>query len=95
MNRIRMSETLVIVEIEGAKAVCCRDCEQRLCTLGKEPWKQGAKLNEYPMEGVGGDTYTTGPGVVLRQFVCPACGSLLDVETALAGDPFLNDVLYV
>jgi len=95
MSKIRMSETLVILESEGAKAVCCRDCEHRLSILGEKPWKKGAKLNELPMKGVGGDAFTTGPGVVLRQFVCPACGSLLDVETALAGDSFLNDILYL
>jgi acetone carboxylase gamma subunit len=32
---------------------------------------------------------------MLRQFCCPACGALLDTETALPGDPFLDDVVVV
>ena len=32
--------------------------------------------------------------VVLRRFACPGCGALLDSETALPEDPFLNDILF-
>jgi len=41
-----------------------------------------------PGAGLGVD-----PDVVIRQFCCPACGALLDSETALPGDPFLEDVV--
>ncbi|MDB5999601.1 MAG: Acetone carboxylase gamma subunit, partial [Rhizobacter sp.] len=33
--------------------------------------------------------------VVLRRFSCPQCGGLLDTETAMPDDPFLDDVLDV
>ena len=47
---------------------------------------------------VGGKIGQRGPlilceAVRLRRFVCPGCGALLDTETALAGDPFLDDVV--
>jgi acetone carboxylase gamma subunit len=35
------------------------------------------------------------PRVVLRLFACPHCGHLLDTETALPDDPFLEDVVAV
>jgi acetone carboxylase gamma subunit len=33
--------------------------------------------------------------VVLRRFSCPRCGHLLDTETALPDDPFLEDLVRV
>ena len=45
------------------------------------------------MAGAGGKAYSAGAAVRLRQFCCPGCGALLDSETALAGDPFLDDVV--
>ena len=33
--------------------------------------------------------------VVLRRFCCPRCGHLLDTETALPDDPFLEDLVKV
>lgn len=95
VNRIRMSETLVIVEADGDRAVCCRECGHRLCAADESSWKRHARLLERPMAGAGGAAYTTGKEVMLREFVCPGCAALLDVETALRGDPFLNDVLYL
>ena len=47
------------------------------------------------MAGLGGAAYTTGETVVLRRFFCPQCSALLDTETALVGDPYLDDVLFV
>jgi acetone carboxylase gamma subunit len=38
---------------------------------------------------------TAQPEVVLRRFSCPECGALLDTETAMPDDPFLDDVLDV
>ena len=35
--------------------------------------------------------YTTSDNLLLREFVCPGCGALLDTEIALPGDPFLED----
>ena len=46
------------------------------------------------MRGAAGIPYSGGERVVLRRFACPGCGALLDSETALPEDPFLNDVLF-
>ena len=44
------------------------------------------------MEDMGAIHFSGGP-VYLREFSCPQCATLLDTETALPEDPFLNDVL--
>lgn len=57
-------------------------------------WKAFAIRRDLPLAGAGGSAYDTGfPGVVLRQFICPGCATLLDTETATAQDPVLNDRL--
>ncbi len=92
--RQRMSNALEIRSSESGHGVCCTKCGHRLGPAG-EPWKTAAHLAEDSMRGSGGVTYTTGHEVVLRRFTCPECGALLDTETALRGDPFLNDVIFV
>ena len=52
-------------------------------------------LNETPVEKVAGPLHVTEGDVVLRRFLCPGCGTLLDTETASKGEPFLNDVLFL
>lgn len=73
--------------------ICCRGCGRELAPLGV-PWKPAAALDEAPMRGAGGAVYSAAPEVLLRRFCCPGCGALLDCETALEGDPFLDDVIY-
>ncbi len=86
----RLSATL---EIEAGR-IRCRKCARALGPSGK-PWKQQAALVESPMRGVAGVPYSGGgENVLLRRFSCPGCGALLDTETALPGDPFLDDVIY-
>ena len=85
----RVSEAL---ERRGAM-ICCRGCGRELAPPGV-PWKPAAALDEAPMRGAGGAVYSAAPEVLLRRFRCPGCGALLDCETALEGDPFLDDVIY-
>lgn len=57
-------------------------------------WKTFAIRRDLPLAGAGGGAYDTGfPGVLLRQFICPGCATLLDTETATAQDPVLDDRL--
>ena len=73
--------------------ICCSGCGRELAPTGT-PWKPGAALDETPMRGAAGAAYGGGEQVMLRRFFCPGCGALLDCETALDGDPFLNDIIY-
>jgi acetone carboxylase gamma subunit len=84
----RLSPTLLVI----AGRVCCASCGAAIAA-SHEPWKARAALDERPVASLG-PAYDTGDdGVVLRRFACPACGSLLDTETAMPGDPHLDDRL--
>ena len=91
---IRVSETLEIREKGAAKHICCRSCGHALVPAGK-PWKPHAKLMALPIKKVPGSSSAVDAQVVFRQFSCPQCGSLLDSETALPEDPFLEDIVMV
>lgn len=85
----RISPTL---EVNGESRIACVKCGHAFGPAGA-PWKQSARLGEKPMRGAGGAPYSAGEKVLLRSFFCPGCGALLDTETALPGDPFLDDVV--
>lgn len=90
----RISRALVLVDGDAGAVIQCARCGHAL-TAGGQAWKPAAVLREVPMQGVGGQAYSSGEQVVLRRFSCPNCGSLLDTETALPDDPFLEDILKV
>ena len=71
----------------------CKHCGGNLAD-GDGNWKESAVLQETPMRGLGGP-YASGGEVLLRSFSCPGCGALLDTETAIQGDPFLHDKLFI
>lgn len=73
--------------------ICCTACGLDFADAGG-PWKPAAALSESPLRGSAGEPYSSGEQVMLRRFSCPGCGALLDSETALPDDPFLNDVVY-
>lgn len=89
-----LSGSLAIVDTDDGKMIACQSCERPLVPSGR-PWKPEAAVRELPMQGAGGNAYASADHVVLRQFYCPGCGALLDSETAMSEDPFLNDVINV
>ena len=91
MNGTRISATLVVNE---NRAIACMACGHALGPAG-EPWKEAARLDEQSMQGAGGAPSAMPSRVLLRRFFCPGCGVLLDTESALAGDPFLTDIVRV
>jgi hypothetical protein len=85
-------ETPLSLEFVGAGSeitVCCAHCAHTLARRG-EAWKSALEPRERPMNEVMA-TYTTIERVKLREYACPACGALLDCETAYEGDPPLLD----
>ncbi len=96
MNETRSwSATLVSVAgPNGKRNIACRDCGHALCTT-EHPWKDHAVLDESPLHEAGGSAYgSAGKDVLLRRFHCPSCGSSLDAEVALPGEPFLTDQVW-
>ena len=84
----RISETLMV---ENGK-ICCASCAHALAPSGTS-WKTAASLLTVPVKTLPGAGSNVEPRVVLRRFACPRCGHLLDTETALPEDPFLEDVV--
>jgi N-methylhydantoinase B len=87
----RISASLVV---DDSGEIACMECGHALGPSGAH-WKEAARLSETPLQGSGGEPYSNAANVLLRRFYCPGCALLLDSETALAGDPFLNDVVQV
>lgn len=83
----RQSRTLVV--IDGATS--CMACNFVLGPSGK-PWKVHARLSVTKVSEIPGSTSSTHEKVVIRHFSCPGCAQLLDSETALPEDPFLDDI---
>lgn len=90
----RLSRALTLADGENGPTIQCAKCGHALAQGGAS-WKAGATMQEVPMRGAGGAAYSGGEQVLLRRFSCPNCGSLLDSETAVAGDDYLEDVVDV
>lgn len=87
-----VSATLEIRTGKNGDSVSCSACGHGLAPAGK-PWKSHAALSEIPMRGAGGKAYSGSAEALLRRFSCPSCGTLLDSEMALPGEPFLDDIV--
>jgi len=88
-----MSSTLDLTGKPGSQEVSCASCGHAIAPAG-EPWKAKAVLQERPIKELG-QSFELSDEVVLREFACPSCKTLLDTELARASDPFLDDVLFV
>ena len=73
--------------------IACRGCGHDLWGA-TERWKDHARLVERPLREVAA-VYTTGPDALLREFVCPACGLVLDSEVARRDDAPLLEYFQV
>lgn len=89
---IRISPTLSITGKSGD--ICCSACNHSVAPHRPEVhWKDKAVLITEHVQGTAGWSDSVHPKLVLRKFVCPSCGHLLDSEVALPEDPFLYDVV--
>ena len=76
------------------RQICCVSCSGHLAAV-REKWKRKVMLSTIPVATLPGAGSNVKSRVVLRCFSCPHCGHLLDTETALPEDPFLEDVVKV
>jgi len=81
---------------EGLTA-CCGHCSRRLAAA-PSPWKNGAATAESHLGAatarflVAPVVARKNPRVVLREFFCPSCATLLESEVVLEGTPVEADV---
>jgi acetone carboxylase gamma subunit len=91
--RRSISPTLDIREVAGSDKICCTRCGYALAPVGKS-WKFASVVSETPTEVLAYEPTTGDPAeTILRMFVCCGCGALLDTETALPNEPFLDDIV--
>jgi N-methylhydantoinase B len=74
----------------------CNHCGERLAAIA-DSWKEHASARSWPLAERAKDLGamvrpTTAISLVMWEFSCPACGSLLEVDVAEEGDPVPNDI---
>jgi acetone carboxylase gamma subunit len=74
--------------------ICCASCSAALAPTNAG-WKHQAALSTVSVAALPGAGSNVETRLVLRRFSCPHCGHLLDTETALPDDPFLEDLVKV
>jgi len=84
----RQSATLIISD----GFTCCAKCSASIGPAG-QPWKHLTAVSVTKVAEIPGSTSSTHQSVEIRHFSCPKCLALLDSETALPEDPFLDDVV--
>ena len=88
-----LSPTVALHRNGAGSVTACAACGHVLGPAS-DAWKDHAVRRETPLAEADGPAYDTGhEGVLLRQFFCPSCATLLDTETATARDPVLVDRL--
>jgi N-methylhydantoinase B len=90
-EKLRATETL---SVRGSNW-CCAKCAADLGPL-KANYKEHCARSDQPIQAsnplVGDPKRFIDPTPQFRQFCCPACGTLIENEIAVADDPVLRDV---
>jgi hypothetical protein len=87
---ILMSEYL---QMAPSGAAQCTWCGDELSGSGAG-WKDHAAVRRSPIARVYGN-HVDNDSLTLREFCCPACGTLLDCEVARPDDPPLHDEIII
>ena len=90
----RVSETLNIRTMPEGVRICCRSCAHALAPAG-HAWKPSSVIHEMSTDAAVGADSMEGAATILRLFICPSCRAVLDSETALPGEPFLDDLVSI
>lgn len=89
---VRLSEALFYDMSEGPAVYRCR-CGQSLGPA-EHPYKELAAQARFPVQRIGPDVnpaHIGGDRFELREFYCPGCFTLLEVEIARPADPLVDD----
>lgn len=90
---IQMSESLYIVDEGQQKIVVCSKCGFVFCRVS-ENYKLHSLVSERLPSEIGFDPKLhpkDDSGMIYREFCCPGCGVMLDVEPVMKGDPIIQD----
>lgn len=83
-----MNEYLKVEEDDtGRETILCAKCEYAFGPL-EENYKKHAIFKEYPLDRAGPSAfYPPSERFILREFYCPNCATMVDVEMVLKGAP--------
>lgn len=86
----RVAEWLAI---DDTRHIVCTRCSQKFC-IENENYKLFSDVTEYPLHEIRylANTHNATNRFVFREFACPGCHTLLDVEVMLKEMPILWDV---
>ncbi len=87
----RLGEYITVREHNGTHYSACDSCGTVLSTM-EGGWKDAVIVRERNPENAGAHR-SSQDDIVLREFICPNCGRLLDTEVSLETDRFLTDYL--
>jgi acetone carboxylase gamma subunit len=73
----------------NSAGIRCAKCKYKLASKFRE-WKKSAKVAEFPLRKAGPLMSRTRK-FILREFYCPGCATLLEVEMTRKNEPFIID----
>jgi len=89
----KISESLVIANVRGKLVYQCAKCGHSLGPADKS-WKRRSLRLISPLSKAGYRRSTSGR-FEMREYICPKCAIVFDVEVALPGDEPLYDLIDV
>jgi acetone carboxylase gamma subunit len=91
----RITEYLDLVAVDGRPSFGCSRCGQPLGPVN-DNYKSHCRRIDRSISSsnslIGEPSRFIDDAVQFRQFVCPACGGLIENEVSRAGDDVLNDI---
>ena len=82
-DMLRLTEYLGVIDTEAGRVVGCRRCGYKIGPVERN-YKEYAAMQETPLEN-------KSERFVLREFYCPGCGVMFEVEMTLKDSPFIWD----
>jgi acetone carboxylase gamma subunit len=87
---LRISEYLEADDSSGTMMVQCSKCKYVFCPI-TDNYKNYALVNESPLTKTRAQNSAT-KRFVFREFYCPSCGTLLQVDMTLKNSAILHDI---
>ena len=87
----RIGEAMQVVEHQGERLIRCTRCGHAYGPAEEDP-RQGAVLREGPIAAANAiNRHSPLADIVLREFFCPGCGTLMSTDVARRGEPILPE----
>jgi N-methylhydantoinase B len=85
-----LSDTVEAVEVDGERLLRCTVCHHRFGDYSDD-YKRAAVLRERPLREASPVDRLVGEDIVLREYCCPGCATLVAADVQLRGDPIMDE----